>query len=317
ETNLVLWRKIDQFDPRKPFLPWAFSIARFQVLANLRDRKRDRMLLDSELVESLSGEAEAMAGQIDSIREALGRCLQTLSSTNRQLIQRRYFEAKSLDEMAEDSNRSSGAIKVAKRMNNEFTELESLLMEWEAGTLSDAETTRLQAILKESPEARNSYLQWQALSAAFDVESHAVPSSDIDLIGHSLPVSRNRFVVKTWATFATFSLAASILVAALITWSIFSSGNGSGDKHAPIANQNPGTERKPAREVTSQGVALLTRLVDPAWPNSNATQQVGDALNPGPFRLDRGIAQIEFFCGATIVLEGPADIELQSSKQAR
>lgn len=113
ETNLVLWRKIDQFDPRMPFLPWAFSIARFQVLANLRDRKRDRMLLDSELVESLSGEAEAMAGQIDSIREALGRCLQTLSSTNRQLIQRRYFEAKSLDEMAVDSNRSSGAIKVA------------------------------------------------------------------------------------------------------------------------------------------------------------------------------------------------------------
>ncbi len=202
-------------------------------------------------------------------------------------------------------------------MNNEFTELESLLMEWEAGTLSDAETTRLQAILRESPEARNYYLQWQALSAAFDVESHAVPSSDIDLIGHSLPVSRNRFVVKTWATFATFSLAASILVAALITWSIFSSGNGSGDKHVPIANQTPGTERKPAQEVTSQGVALLTRLIDPAWPNSKATQQVGDALNPGPFRLDRGIAQIEFFCGATIVLEGPADIELQSSKQAR
>ncbi|MBA2117045.1 sigma-70 family RNA polymerase sigma factor [Bremerella alba] len=113
ETNLVLWRKIDQFDPRRPFLPWAFSIARFQVLANLRDRKRDRVLLNSELIESMSSEAESMAGQIDGIREALSRCVQQLNSANRQLIQRRYFEAESLDEIAETSNRTAGAIKVA------------------------------------------------------------------------------------------------------------------------------------------------------------------------------------------------------------
>ncbi|QDU76784.1 RNA polymerase sigma factor SigM [Bremerella volcania] len=113
ETNVVLWRKIDQFDHRKPFLPWAFTIARYQVLANLRDRKRDRVLLDSELVETISSEAESMAEQIESVRDALSRCLERLNSSNRELIESRYFEAKPLDEMARDSSRTTGAIKVA------------------------------------------------------------------------------------------------------------------------------------------------------------------------------------------------------------
>ncbi|PQO29023.1 sigma-70 family RNA polymerase sigma factor [Blastopirellula marina] len=113
ETNLVLWRKFADYDSRRPFLPWAFSIARFQVLANLRDRKRDRILLDPELVETISSEAESIATQFESIREALHRCLQRLSDSNRELIERRYFEALSLDEMAENSNSSAGAIKVA------------------------------------------------------------------------------------------------------------------------------------------------------------------------------------------------------------
>ncbi|MFI4873862.1 MAG: sigma-70 family RNA polymerase sigma factor [Blastopirellula sp. JB062] len=113
ETNLVLWRKLDEFNPNQAFLPWAFSIARFQVLANVRDRKRDRMLLDTELVETLSSEAESMAEQFDTTREALHRCMQTLSSRNRELIERRYFRAMPLTQIAEAISSSPGAIKVA------------------------------------------------------------------------------------------------------------------------------------------------------------------------------------------------------------
>jgi RNA polymerase sigma-70 factor (ECF subfamily) len=61
ETNLVLWRKIGEFQMEKPFLPWAFAVVRFQVLAHLRDHKRDRLLLDAELVETFSSEVERQA----------------------------------------------------------------------------------------------------------------------------------------------------------------------------------------------------------------------------------------------------------------
>ena len=113
ETNLLLWRKIDEFDPAKPFLPWAFAIARFQVLAHLRDHKRDRLLLDAELAETLSDEAERQAEDIDAVREALRPCMQQLSSTNRELIERRYVRAMPIAEVASAVNRTAGAIKVA------------------------------------------------------------------------------------------------------------------------------------------------------------------------------------------------------------
>ena len=33
ETNLVLWDKAQEYDPARPFLPWAYRIAYLQVLA--------------------------------------------------------------------------------------------------------------------------------------------------------------------------------------------------------------------------------------------------------------------------------------------
>ena len=113
ETNLLLWRKISEFDRTKPFLPWAFAIARFQVMAHLRDQKRDRLLLDAELAEALSEEVERQSEQIDSVRTALRTCMQGLSPTNRRLIEQRYLKAKSMVDVAEEADRTVGAIKVA------------------------------------------------------------------------------------------------------------------------------------------------------------------------------------------------------------
>jgi len=113
ETNLVLWRKIEEFQSGKPFLPWAFSIARFQVLANLRDRKRDRMLLDAELAETLSAEVQQQTQQMDSFQEALRPCLKLLSATNRELIEGRYFRATPVAEIAAAADRTVSSVKVA------------------------------------------------------------------------------------------------------------------------------------------------------------------------------------------------------------
>ena len=113
ETNLVLWRKIDQYQPDRPFLPWAFGIARFQVLAHLRDQQRDRLLLDADLAETLSSEAERQAQDFDAIRESLQHCLQVLTEKNRTLIEQRYYREMSLTDIAATAGRTVGALKVA------------------------------------------------------------------------------------------------------------------------------------------------------------------------------------------------------------
>lgn len=113
ETNLVLWRKIDEFQRDQPFLPWAFGIARFQVLAFLRDKSRDRLLLDAELAESLSPLAEQNASQLDAARSALRPCMQLLTESNRLIVEQKYLKGMSIAAVAESCDRSVGSVKVA------------------------------------------------------------------------------------------------------------------------------------------------------------------------------------------------------------
>ncbi len=113
ETNIVLWRKIDEFQVDKPFLPWSFAIARFQVLAHLRDQKRDRLLLDAELAEAMSEECERYATQLDQFRTSLRPCMDTLTERNRKLVEHRYFRSMSIAEIAQTVERTASSIKVA------------------------------------------------------------------------------------------------------------------------------------------------------------------------------------------------------------
>ena len=112
-TNLVLWRKLDEFDPLRPFLPWAFGVARFQVMAQLRDDKRDKLLLGPELAELVSHEVENQASQSDRIQAALRSCLQRLSPENRKLVEQRYFRSRKIADLADEVGRNVSAVKVA------------------------------------------------------------------------------------------------------------------------------------------------------------------------------------------------------------
>jgi RNA polymerase sigma-70 factor (ECF subfamily) len=113
ETNLVLWRKQAEFRSGDPFLPWAFAIARFQVLAHVRDRGREKCLLDSELVEALAAETAKQAEQFEAVRHALRTCLSQLTPANQELVQQRYFHATPIDKLAESLGRGTSAVKVA------------------------------------------------------------------------------------------------------------------------------------------------------------------------------------------------------------
>jgi len=114
ETNLVLWRKAAEFRPGADFIPWAFAIARFQVMANLRDKKRDREeLMDPELAELLADEAQMQAEQFEDLRVALRNCVAKLPDHSRELVNLRYFRKHSIEKLAKVTERGLSAIKVA------------------------------------------------------------------------------------------------------------------------------------------------------------------------------------------------------------
>ena len=113
ETNIVLWRKADEFDDSKDFMPWARTIARYQVLAALRDKSRDRLVLDEKLINLLSDELEEDLQSSTPRMRALEDCLSRLSGKKRDLILNRYREGSSVEQIALSHKRPVGSISQA------------------------------------------------------------------------------------------------------------------------------------------------------------------------------------------------------------
>ena len=68
--------------------------------------------------------------------------------------------------------------------------------------------------------------------------------------------------------------------------------------------------------ATSKAVAMLNRVADAQWNASAETPRLGSPLEPGWLRLKSGLAQIVFYSGARMVIEGPAEVQIVSPSEA-
>ena len=57
DTNVVLWEKRSQFETARGFRPWAFQIARYEVMKYRTKRKRKCLCFSDALVDELALEA--------------------------------------------------------------------------------------------------------------------------------------------------------------------------------------------------------------------------------------------------------------------
>ena len=93
ESNLVLWRKQSEFTMGTNFQAWSFSIARFQVLAFIRDRKRDPLqILTPELLDTFAEDIEAEAETYTQRLDALQHCRSKLKTKHSKLIDLYYVQ---------------------------------------------------------------------------------------------------------------------------------------------------------------------------------------------------------------------------------
>lgn len=73
-------------------------------------------------------------------------------------------------------------------------------------------------------------------------------------------------------------------------------------------------ETEEEQETTTAAVAVLARGVNVEW--EGAAHAPGSPLSPGWLKLKSGLAQIEFYQGARVTLEGPAAFRLISANEA-
>ena len=113
-ANIVLWRKRAQFQIGTNFKAWAFSIARWEALAFLKERKRENWLVFNDEVASLVADRMSSTPDpaVDLYPEALRCCLGRLSAAHRRLILDRYQMGRSLADCARRSGRTENSLKV-------------------------------------------------------------------------------------------------------------------------------------------------------------------------------------------------------------
>lgn len=111
-TCVKLWEKGVDWDPETEFLPWAFAVARFTVLSHIRDRMRDRLVFDEDVVLAMAQDTEKAATEFDDRREALGLCMQKLTPEHHSILHKHYFVGHTVREIAGATQRSESAIKM-------------------------------------------------------------------------------------------------------------------------------------------------------------------------------------------------------------
>lgn len=111
-TCVMLLQKAPDWNPETEFLPWAFTVARFTVLSHIRDRMRDRLVFDEDVVLAMASETEAAANDFDDRYEAVRHCLQKLIADKRDLLLDHYVAGRSLADIAEATRRGLSAVKM-------------------------------------------------------------------------------------------------------------------------------------------------------------------------------------------------------------
>ena len=91
ETNLILCKKSNEYDPEGHFQGWAFNIARFQVMGHISKFKRSKLCFSPELVETLAEEVIDLK-DLDLSRKALQICYELLPKHMKPIATLRFRE---------------------------------------------------------------------------------------------------------------------------------------------------------------------------------------------------------------------------------
>jgi hypothetical protein len=165
---------------------------------------------------------------------------------------------------------------------------------------SDEQVRALNELLRSDAAARDEYILRLELHSrlASEPDLFALTNENKAALGANIlpPQARPRATARklTWVV----ALAACVAILAAGWWGL---------------RPTQPTERQ---GTTSKAVAMLDRAVDAQWNQSGEAPRLGAPLEPGWLRLNSGLAQVVFYSGARVVIEGPTELQLISPSEA-
>jgi RNA polymerase sigma-70 factor, ECF subfamily len=110
-TNLSLWKNASSFRPGAKFMPWAITIAKYEILSYCRDRSRDRHVFPEDIAALMLETASEVCPDFSDRQAALQECLGRLPSKQHSLLELRYYDGRSISQIADVLNRTENAVK--------------------------------------------------------------------------------------------------------------------------------------------------------------------------------------------------------------
>jgi hypothetical protein len=153
------------------------------------------------------------------------------------------------------------------------------------GDITPEQHAKLEALLRDDWRVRRLYLEL----ADQDARLFRQPVVNSGRLRPSPVIGRT----ARWRTAALVAAAAAMVLPAFIVW----------------------PRSAVEKEASSDGVAMVSDTVDAEF--ADTAVRSGDAIAPGKLTLKKGLAQIEFFSGATVLIEGATHIEVISAWEAR
>jgi RNA polymerase sigma-70 factor (ECF subfamily) len=108
-VSLVLWKKFRELDQPSDFRKWSFGVARFETLAWLRDKARDRLVLADDVLQTVAHESGQDEERLSAQRDALESCLEKLPKEQRTVILAAYAPDAAIQDVAKQSGRTVAA----------------------------------------------------------------------------------------------------------------------------------------------------------------------------------------------------------------
>lgn len=106
DVSITLWEKYGSFRKDTDFRAWAFQIAHYKIL-NFRQRKANAAkIFTDKLIEQLAGDRLALDDSLGARSVALADCYLKLDAFDRQLLDLRYGEDATVQDVATQTGRS-------------------------------------------------------------------------------------------------------------------------------------------------------------------------------------------------------------------
>ncbi|MDD4101472.1 MAG: sigma-70 family RNA polymerase sigma factor [Kiritimatiellae bacterium] len=111
EANLKILRVLSDYDASRPFMPWAKSIAYYEVLSYRTRKSRNRLTFaDDSFFELIASDAGAILEEADQDMTCLERCMRKLSGVMREMVEARYIKGLEVKELARARKCSANAV---------------------------------------------------------------------------------------------------------------------------------------------------------------------------------------------------------------